>query len=283
MTFSCKNCEGKQKLPEQLQRNATLEEERGSRSGEWGRVKQSKRVAEKREREREKRRQSWGQAGCGTSKLWLTSTCSSQATRQAQDEGSAGLSGGDSWRRRLLCCFVLFFFRLSPSLPLPLFLSPSFLPLLAVVWSGAACMKLSQVASCLGPVLALYKPMADAHALLPLPATIPAPSPCPTPSSSTPILHVFMPLSCFVVSPLLGTKMHPWTRTLNWACVSAKRLLRQLSYSKEAQLPPRRPRPLPPCDFRCACPCVDMKRSLILHPPLHRDATRLAPIYAGRR
>lgn len=36
MTFSCKNCEGKQKLPEQLQRNATLEEERGSRSGEVG-------------------------------------------------------------------------------------------------------------------------------------------------------------------------------------------------------------------------------------------------------
>lgn len=36
MTFSCKNCEGKQKLPEQLQRNATLEEERGSRGGEVG-------------------------------------------------------------------------------------------------------------------------------------------------------------------------------------------------------------------------------------------------------
>lgn len=103
MTFSCKNCEGKQKLPEQLQRNATLEEERGVRRGEQ---RQSEGEEEKRERERKH----WGQAGCGTSKLWLTSTCSSQATRQAQDEGSPGPSGGDSWRRRLLCCFVLFFF-----------------------------------------------------------------------------------------------------------------------------------------------------------------------------
>lgn len=242
MTFSCKNCEGKQKLPEQLQRNATLEEERGVRRGEQ---RQSEGEEEKRERERKH----WGQAGCGTSKLWLTSTCSSQATRQAQDEGSPGPSGGDSWRRRLLCCFVLFFSRLFPSL-LPLTLPPYFLHLLAVVWSGAACMKLSQVASCLGPVLALYKPMADAHAMPPLSPSLAFPAirchPLPSLSSSTPILHVFMPLSCFVVSPLLGTKMHPWTRTLNWACVSAKLLLRQLSYSKEALLPPRRPTPLCP-------------------------------------
>lgn len=125
MTFSCKNCEGKQKLPEQLQRNATLEEERGVRRGEQ---RQSEGEEEKRERERKH----WGQAGCGTSKLWLTSTCSSQATRQAQDEGSPGPSGGDSWRRRLLCCFVLFFSRLFPSL-LPLTLPPYFLHLLAVV------------------------------------------------------------------------------------------------------------------------------------------------------
>lgn len=52
----------------------------------------------------------------------------------------------------------------------------------------------------------------------------------------TPILHVFMPLSlfrfvlCRVV--FLGTKMHPWTRTLNWACVSGN------------LLPPTLPNPL---------------------------------------
>lgn len=109
MTFSCKNCEGKQKLPEQLQRNATLEEERGVRRGEQ---RQSEGEEEKRERE------SWGQAGCGTSKLWLTSTCSSQATRQARAEATLG---DVAFCAALFCFFPASFHLFSLSLSLLIF------------------------------------------------------------------------------------------------------------------------------------------------------------------
>jgi len=60
----------------------------------------------------------------------------------------------------------------------------------------------------------------------------------------TPILHVFMPLSlfrfvlCRVV--FLGTKMHPWTRTLNWACVSGN-LLPPTILNPSVYLGPLRP------------------------------------------
>lgn len=63
MTFSCKNCEGKQKLPEQLQRNATLEEERGSRSGEVGQS-EAEEESGKEEGEAE------AEAELGPSRLW---------------------------------------------------------------------------------------------------------------------------------------------------------------------------------------------------------------------
>lgn len=190
-----------------------------------------------------------GGGGVGTSKLWLqstsipsalTSTCSLPRRGPRRCLATLGDNVDDDVDDdafvvlpTVFCFFFLFVFCCIFCWPRPP--GPPSMQLRLSCEVGPRAWNFHKWLPALLLVLALYKPMAQAHAYA---------------HAHAHFARFYVPLSCFVVVVVvvvvvvafLGTKMHPWTRTLNWACVSAK-LLWQLSYSKASTPPEPQPQP----------------------------------------